>query len=70
MRRHKFGAVATVVDGHTFPSKAEARRYQELRLLEKAGQITKLRLRPWAQRAETIHNAAMTAGAPRVRRRT
>lgn len=46
MRRHKFGAVATVVDGHTFPSKAEARRYQELRLLEKAGQITKLRLQP------------------------
>ena len=46
MRRHKFGAVATVVDGHKFPSKAEARRYQELRLLERAGKITGLRLQP------------------------
>ena len=32
-RRHKYGAVKTVVDGITFPSKAEARRYGELQML-------------------------------------
>jgi hypothetical protein len=34
------------VDGHSFASKAEARRYGELRLLEHAGQITGLSLQP------------------------
>ena len=46
MKRHKYGAVATVVDGVRFSSKAEARRYQELRLLEKAGKIEALELQP------------------------
>lgn len=48
MRRngHKYGAVRTEVDGHSFASKAEARRYQELRLLEKAGKIESLELQP------------------------
>jgi hypothetical protein len=45
-RRGKFNAVRTTVDGITFASKAEARRYQELRLLEKAGQISSLMLQP------------------------
>lgn len=39
MTRAKFGNVRTTVDGIVFDSKAEARRYQELRLLEKAGEI-------------------------------
>jgi len=43
-RRSKFGAIRTTVDGITFASKAEARRYQELRLLEKAGEIWNLKL--------------------------
>ena len=43
---HKYGAVRTEVDGITFASKAEARRYQELRLLEKAGEIESLELQP------------------------
>lgn len=34
------------VDGHKFASKAEARRYGELKLLERAGQIIDLRLQP------------------------
>lgn len=42
-RRGKFNAVRTTVDGITFASKKEARRYQELRLLEKAGEISDLR---------------------------
>lgn len=40
----KYGNRKTVVDGITFDSRAEARRYQELRLLERAGQISDLRL--------------------------
>ncbi len=43
---HKFNAVKTVVDGITFASKAEARRYGELKLLEKVGEIENLGLQP------------------------
>ncbi len=43
---HKYGAVRTEVDGHTFESKAEANRYAELKMLEKAGKIEGLELQP------------------------
>lgn len=43
---HKFNAVKTVIDGHTFASKAEAKRYGELKMLEKAGEIDGLVLQP------------------------
>ena len=33
-------------DGHVFPSKRERDRYEELKLLERAGEITDLRLQP------------------------
>ncbi len=46
MRRHKYGAVSTMVDGIRFASKKEAGRYQELKLLKKAGEITGLILQP------------------------
>ena len=46
MRAHKFHAVATTVDGHRFPSKKEARRFAELKLLERAGKISRLTLQP------------------------
>lgn len=42
----KYGAKKTVVDGITFASKKEAKRYGELKLLERAGEITDLRLQP------------------------
>ena len=42
-RRSKFNAIPTTVDGIKFPSKREAKRWGELRLLEKAGKITGLR---------------------------
>jgi len=35
-----------VVDGHRFASQREARRYGELKLLEKAGEISGLELQP------------------------
>lgn len=41
-RANKYGAVKTTVEGITFDSGAEARRYQQLRLLERAGEISDL----------------------------
>jgi hypothetical protein len=46
MGQSKYGAVRTEVDGITFASKKEAKRYGELKLLEKAGEIRKLTLQP------------------------
>lgn len=46
MSQHKYRAKPVTVDGHRFPSKAEARRYGQLQLLVRAGKITDLRLQP------------------------
>ena len=40
----KYGAKKVVLDGITFDSKKEAKRYTELKLLERAGKIHDLRL--------------------------
>jgi hypothetical protein len=45
-RKNKYGAKRTVAHGITFDSKAEADRYCELRLLERAGEITDLECQP------------------------
>lgn len=45
-RLHKYNAQKTESDSRTFDSKAEARRYEELRLLEEAGEISDLKLQP------------------------
>jgi len=45
-RGHKYSAKRTTVDGITFDSKREGRRYQELRLLERAHLIDALELQP------------------------
>lgn len=46
MSYRKYNARKTVVDGITFDSKKEARRYSELKLMEKAGEIYDLELQP------------------------
>lgn len=46
MRRSKFNAIKTIVDGIRFDSRKEAKRYQELKLLERAGEIEHLELQP------------------------
>lgn len=43
-KRSKYGAVKVTVDGITFDSKKEARRYHELKLLQKAGEIHALEI--------------------------
>lgn len=45
-RGNKYRAKKTVVDGITFDSKAEANRYVLLKLMEKANDITDLKLQP------------------------
>lgn len=42
----KYRNKKTIIDGITFDSKKEARRYSELKLLERAGQIDTLTLQP------------------------
>jgi hypothetical protein len=42
----KYGNRKTVVDGITFASAKEARRYGELKLLQRAGEVFGLRLQP------------------------
>jgi len=59
-RGHKYGAKPTTVDGIRFASKAEAKRYSELKLLEKAGEIIGLKLQPKFD----IHVAAFVRDCP------
>jgi hypothetical protein len=42
----KYHAQRTTLDGITFASKAEARRYQDLKILELSGEIDNLVLQP------------------------
>lgn len=42
----KYRNVPTIVDGIKFASKREAVRYSQLKLLERAGEISELRLQP------------------------
>ena len=42
LNRNKYHATKVTVDGIKFDSKKEAKRYQELKLLEKAGEIHEL----------------------------
>ena len=46
MSYSKYRAKATIVNGVRFASKAEARRYSELKALERAGLISHLELQP------------------------
>jgi hypothetical protein len=55
---HKYRAEKCAIDGRTFASKAEARRYRELSLLAKAGQIFALQCQP----RFVLHDAFFHAG--------
>lgn len=45
-KANKYGAVKTEIDGYIFASKAEAKRYSYLKIMEKAGHITSLVIHP------------------------
>jgi hypothetical protein len=46
LRRNKYNAKKTMVDGHLFDSQKEAKRYFELKCLQAAGEVWKLELQP------------------------
>lgn len=46
MRHSKYNAQKVTIDGITFASQAEGKRYAELRILEKANVISGLKLQP------------------------
>lgn len=45
-KKSKFSSVKTIIDGHAFDSKKEAKYYSELKIREKAGEIKELKLQP------------------------
>lgn len=51
---HKYRAKPTVVDGIHFGSQKEAKRYGELKLLQKAGQISDLKLQVRFKLVQTV----------------
>ncbi len=53
--RSKYGNQRVTRDGYTFDSKAEAREYGNLKLLEAAGAITNLQVHPKYTLLETFH---------------
>lgn len=61
-KAHKYHAEATFVDGHYFPSKREANRYGELKLLQAAGAITDLEL----QKSFALHVGTTVIGTYRA----
>ena len=57
---NKYGNKKFVVDGYTFDSKKEARRYGELKLLVRAGKIKDLVLQPKFELIPTIRTETET----------
>lgn len=45
-RKPKYNNVKTVLDGMTFDSKAEARRYAELKLMQRSGELMTVGCQP------------------------
>lgn len=60
MSYNKYGNKKVVVDGHSFDSKKEARRYGELKLLARAGKIKDLELQPKFELIPTIRTETET----------
>jgi hypothetical protein len=46
LSRNKYRNRKTTIDGHTFDSQKEAARFAELKMLERAGEISELELQP------------------------
>lgn len=72
MRRRKYGNTKIIVDGIQFDSKREAARYQELKLLERAGVISFLQRQTKFQLIPDQHapsNAVYTKGPRKGQRK-
>lgn len=65
--RSKYGAVKTQIDGHTFASKAEARRFAQLKELERIGEIDSLELQPRYELAPGVKFSGAARATPPLR---
>lgn len=65
--RSKYGAVKTQIDGHVFASKAEARRYAQLKELERLGQIDSLELQPRYELVPGVKFSGAARATPALR---
>lgn len=65
--RVKYRNQPTTVDGIQFDSKAEARRWQELRLMERAGEIRDLERQPLYVLAPPVRFADSKRATPSLR---
>ena len=63
----KYHAEKTTVDGITFDSKAEAKRWQTLCMLEKAGQISNIKRQVAYQLAPGVKLLGETRNRPAIR---
>lgn len=60
MKYQKYRNKKTKIDGYTFDSKLEAKRYQELKLMQKAGVIKELELQPSFEIIPTVRYKGKT----------
>lgn len=65
--RSKYGAVKTQVDGIVFSSKAESKRYLQLKDLERLGQIDSLELQPKYELAPGVRFSTSARATPALR---
>jgi hypothetical protein len=65
--RSKYGAVKTQIDGHVFASKAESRRFVQLKELERLGQIDSLELQPKYELAPGVKFSDSARATPALR---
>lgn len=65
--RSKYGAVKTQIDGHVFASKAEARRYAQLKELDRIGEIDSLELQPRYELAPGVKFSDASRATPALR---
>lgn len=63
----KYGAKKVQIDGITFASKAEAKRYTELKILERAGHISNLELQPKFELAPAVKYTGAARAKPALR---
>lgn len=63
----KYGAKRVQIDGITFSSMAESRRYIELKQLEAAGHISKLELQPRFELAPSVKYTGSARAKPALR---
>ena len=66
MARNKYRAKRTTIDGMTFDSKAESRRYKQLKLLERVGDIEHLECQPRYVLEEGFKNTGLDGKARKI----